>query len=180
MVVQELTRQGMRLDDKVIAELTLNTQIRIAEQHQLVLSDLVLVKFGALSKTTSGKIQRYLNRERYLSEEIAVLHSSKSRQANYVEPSTETEQQLCLICQELLNVERIGVNENFFMLGGNSLLAAKFISRLEQDFQINMPFEELFKAPSLRELSVTIDQKKPSMTLEMFDQMNELLDDLEA
>ena len=180
VVVQELTRQGMRLDSDAIAELALNTQIRIAEQHQLVLSDLVLVKFGALSKTTSGKVQRYLNRDRYLAQELPVLHSSKANQANYVAPETETEKQLCLICEELLGVDRIGVNDNFFMLGGNSLLAAKFITRLEQEFQIKMPFEELFKAPSLRQLSVTVEQKNPLMTAQMFDQMNDLLDDLEA
>lgn len=180
VVVQELTRQGMRLDDDTVAKLTLKTQMSIAEQHQLVLSDLVLVKFGGLSKTTSGKIQRYLNRDRYLAEEVPVLHSSRARQASYVAPVTETEQHLCSICKELLCVESIGVNDNFFMLGGNSLLAAKFITRLEQEFQINMPFEELFKAPSLRELSIIIDQKKPSMTSLMFDQMNDLLDDLEA
>ena len=180
IVVQELTRQGMRLDADAIDKLVLNTQIAIAEQHQLVLSDLVLVKFGALSKTTSGKIQRYLNRDRYLAEELPILHSSKANQANYVEPETETEKQLCSICKDLLGIDRIGVNDNFFMLGGNSLLAAKFITRLEQEFQIKMPFEELFKAPSLRQLSQTIEQKKPTMTAQMFDQMSDLLDDLEA
>ncbi len=180
VIIQELTRQGMRLGSDEVSKLILKAQIRVAEQHQLVLSDLVLVKFGALSKTTSGKIQRYRNRERYLAQEIPILHSSMAQQSVYVAPETITEQELCSICQELLGGQNIGVNDNFFMLGGNSLMAAKFINRLEEHFQINVEFEELFKAPSLRELSYIIDQKKPAMNTQVFDQMSSLLDDLEA
>ncbi|WP_460860589.1 condensation domain-containing protein, partial [Rheinheimera gaetbuli] len=79
-----------------------------------------------------------------------------SLQAEYVAPRTETETLLCRIWQEVLGVERIGIHDNFFALGGHSLLLMQVISRLQKaDIFINA--RQIFASQSLVELALSID-----------------------
>ncbi|NRA12165.1 MAG: methyltransferase, partial [Crocinitomicaceae bacterium] len=62
----------------------------------------------------------------------------------YVAPTTELEKQLCKIWQELLGVVRVGIEDNFFRLGGDSISAIRLISVIRQQLDIDMPLFMLF------------------------------------
>jgi iturin family lipopeptide synthetase A/iturin family lipopeptide synthetase C/tyrocidine synthetase-3 len=71
---------------------------------------------------------------------------------------TETEVKVGMIWRELLHVDRIGRNDNFIALGGNSLLGTQVISRLNKVFHINIPLRNLFEMPTAAELAEFIDE----------------------
>jgi acyl-CoA synthetase (AMP-forming)/AMP-acid ligase II/NADP-dependent 3-hydroxy acid dehydrogenase YdfG/acyl carrier protein len=73
------------------------------------------------------------------------------------EPVSETEIQLCKIWQELLAVQRVGRHDNFFQLGGHSLLSMQLISRLRDTFHIELPLRTLFEASTVAGLAEQID-----------------------
>jgi len=82
---------------------------------------------------------------------------------------TKREQTLAAIWSELLKVESVGINDNFFDLGGHSLLGTQLISRLRRAFQVNLPLATLFEAPTVAELALAIK----IMLLEEIDKMDE-------
>jgi amino acid adenylation domain-containing protein len=67
----------------------------------------------------------------------------------YVAPRTNAEQKVAAIWQELLRTERIGVSDNFFDLGGYSLLVVQLQNRLFQQFQKELSLVELFQHPTV-------------------------------
>ena len=70
---------------------------------------------------------------------------------------TPTEITLCAICAELLNLETVGIHDNFFDAGGHSLLAMSLISRVNQEFNVEIPIAELFQSPTLAQLASIVD-----------------------
>src|SRR5262249_24200124 len=53
------------------------------------------------------------------------------------------------IWEEVLGIERIGIRDNFFDLGGHSLMATQVISRVQEAFQIEIGLRSLFEAPTV-------------------------------
>ncbi len=104
-----------------------------------------LVALSQLPLTNNGKVDR-----RFLSlrEEKAV-----SNNLNYKGPSTEIEQMLAGIWQELLGVGRIGIYDNFFELGGHSLLAMRVISAIRKELDVELAIKDLFQFTTISELS---------------------------
>ncbi|HEV2392048.1 MAG TPA: condensation domain-containing protein [Verrucomicrobiae bacterium] len=80
-----------------------------------------------------------------------------------VEAQTETEQQVGLIWQEVLQIEGLGVRDNFFDLGGDSLLAMQVISRVRDAFGIELPLSRLFDAPTVEGLARRLDSATPDV-----------------
>jgi acyl-coenzyme A synthetase/AMP-(fatty) acid ligase/acyl carrier protein len=76
---------------------------------------------------------------------------------NYVAPENETEIVLAALWQQLLGVERIGVNDNFFALGGHSLMVIKMVSLIKKRFNLLVPVPVIFKFPTIRELAGYIE-----------------------
>jgi len=71
-------------------------------------------------------------------------------------PRTGTEQRVAEILGELLNLEEIGLDDNFFMLGGHSLLGAQLIARLRDAFGVEIALRRLFEAPTVAALSAEL------------------------
>ncbi len=75
-------------------------------------------------------------------------------------PKTETrneiEQTICEIWQKALGIEQIGTDDNFFALGGDSLLATQIVSRLRDTFQVELPLRCLFEMPTVAGLATLI------------------------
>jgi FkbH-like protein len=63
----------------------------------------------------------------------------------YVAPVTETEKQLAVMFEQLLGVERVGTQDNFFSLGGHSLLTMMLINRVRSEFHVEFPIAVLFE-----------------------------------
>ncbi|MDQ1350779.1 MAG: hypothetical protein QG657_1081 [Acidobacteriota bacterium] len=75
----------------------------------------------------------------------------------YVAPETEVEQKLALIWQELLGIDQVGRNDDFFELGGDSLKATLMAAKIKQAFDINISVGEVFNSPRLAELAVQME-----------------------
>ncbi len=101
-----------------------------------------------LPLTSNGKIDR---------KALAALEP-ESLADKYVAPTSSIEQQLVEIWQNALEIERIGVLDNFFDLGGNSLLGLRLVSELQAAFNINFGIHDLFEMSNIRTLAESIEQ----------------------
>ena len=79
----------------------------------------------------------------------------------YVAPRTSIEEILAVIWQEVLGLQQVGVHDNFFYLGGDSLLATQIMSRVGEAFQVELPLQVLFESPTINELAEILQDTKP-------------------
>jgi amino acid adenylation domain-containing protein len=98
-----------------------------------------------LPLTRSGKIDRGA-----LPEPESVRQKPEAR---YLAPRDEIEQKICAVWQELLGVEKISIEENFFDLGGHSLLMVQAHGKLREIFKKDISIVEMFKNPSIKSLA---------------------------
>jgi amino acid adenylation domain-containing protein len=77
-------------------------------------------------------------------------------EGGYKAPRTMLEELLAEIWAEVLNIERVGIHDNFFDLGGHSLLATQVMSRVKEVFHVDAPLRSLFESPTVAELAVQI------------------------
>ena len=75
----------------------------------------------------------------------------------YVEPTTATERTVARIWAETLGIDRVGVDDSFFDLGGHSLLGTQVISRAREAFGIDIPITLLFESRTPRAFAAGID-----------------------
>lgn len=166
VVVQELMPRSARRANEIFnSELGRKLRNIIAERHQLDLYDFVAIKFGGLSRTSSGKIQRFRNRERYIDSRFEAVFSSitqspKAQQSIvFTAPEGNTQKHIATLWAELLNVDKVSSSDNFFELGGHSLLLMQMIGRLNgQGF--NVSAKDIFESSNLEELAHSLDSNR--------------------
>ncbi|WP_437630406.1 non-ribosomal peptide synthase/polyketide synthase [Sorangium sp. So ce854] len=76
---------------------------------------------------------------------------------DHVPPRTPMEQTLAQFWREVLNVERVGVHDDFFLLGGNSLLSMLVVHRIQEALDVDVPLQRLFEAPTLGALAAAVE-----------------------
>ena len=108
------------------------------------------VRLDRLPLTSNGKVDRHAL--------PALAYENMQRAADVIGPRTETEKALAVIWRELLVVENIGINDDFFDLGGQSLVAFKAVSRIRDTFAVDLPLRNLFERPTIAGLAEVIDQ----------------------
>ena len=119
-----------------------------------------IVFVESIPKGPTGKVQRI-----GLAEKLSDLLKPE-----YIPPETETEIIIAGFWQEVLGLDQVGKYDNFFALGGDSLLATQVISRLTREFGFDVPILTIFQHPNLAELAANIVQSQFSSADE-----NELL-----
>ena len=72
--------------------------------------------------------------------------------------SNPTEQRVAAIVAALLGLQKVGVNENFFYLGGNSLFGTQVIARLRDAFDVEVPLLKLFDHPTVADLAAEVER----------------------
>jgi amino acid adenylation domain-containing protein len=83
---------------------------------------------------------------------------------DHVAPVTATQQQLAAVWEQLLGIAPIGLHDDFFRLGGNSLLGVQVLSRLREAFSVEMPLNTLFVHPVLEDLATWLDSQRQANT----------------
>ncbi len=108
----------------------------------------VFIALAELPLTKNGKIDR------------RNLPTPGKRRPNlatpFVEPTSTIQTKLAGIWKDVLALDQVGIDDNFFDLGGHSLTAAQIISRLIQAFQLELPLKSLFQAPTIAEMAAII------------------------
>jgi thioesterase domain-containing protein/acyl carrier protein len=105
------------------------------------------VELEALPLTSNGKIDR-----RALPAPKVGAHAAK----DYVGPRDNVEAQLASLWAKILQVNVVGMTDNFFSLGGDSLLAARLFAQIHNRFGKNLPLSTLFTAPTIEQLAKTL------------------------
>jgi amino acid adenylation domain-containing protein len=80
-------------------------------------------------------------------------------QMAYVPPQSPMEQKLAEIWAEVLEIDQVGINDNFFEIGGHSLKAAFIMMKIESEFGKRLPLVTLFKSPTIAGLSQVIPKQ---------------------
>jgi acyl-coenzyme A synthetase/AMP-(fatty) acid ligase/acyl carrier protein len=130
----------------------------------------VFVQLDSMPLTPNGKIDR-----RGLPE------PEKTRPKlgiSYIPPQSDAEVRLARIWCEVLGVDRVGIHDNFFDLGGHSLAASRVISRVIQTFQLELPVKSLFGAPTVAEMAAVIEQHKFNQASD--ETLSRMLSEIEA
>jgi acyl carrier protein len=106
------------------------------------------VFLGALPLTASGKVNR---------KALPAPERSGSDEVSYVAPRTPTEEIVARIWADVLGVERVGIFDDFFQIGGHSLVAMQVVSRVRQALDIELPVRELFAASTVESIAVILE-----------------------
>ncbi len=117
----------------------------LAERLPNYMIPVAFVSIAKLPLTPNGKIDR----QALIDSQCQDIQSRHE----YVAPRDETEAILCKLWGEILKLDRVGIDDDFFAIGGHSLLAAKLFSRLDEHFGRSLPLGVLFAAPTVRALA---------------------------
>ncbi len=107
------------------------------------------VLMDTLPTTPNGKLDRKAL--------PAPLVARKTRDS--VPPETPAQITLAGIWESLLNVEHVGIHENFFDLGGHSILAVRLMTKIRSSFGIQLPLHHIFRAPTIAGLAALLESK---------------------
>ncbi|MEL6495861.1 MAG: KR domain-containing protein, partial [Cyanobacteria bacterium J06623_7] len=89
-------------------------------------------------------------------------HSRPNLTSEYIAPTGEVEIAIAEIWQQVLGIDRVGINDSFFELGGHSLLAIQTISRIREKFQVELPMNSILAdTPTVANLSAIVIDKLP-------------------
>jgi len=90
--------------------------------------------------------------------------------ADYSPPSSPIESELVRVVAELLQLEHVGVNDNFFLLGGHSLLGTQLVLRARDAFGAELTLRDLFQAQTIAKLAARIQQRLVERLEQMSDE----------
>jgi acyl-coenzyme A synthetase/AMP-(fatty) acid ligase/acyl carrier protein len=102
------------------------------------------VKMESFPLTHNGKIDK---------QALLLPNTSGLLSKEYIAPQTEIEITLAAIWEELLHLDKIGVHDDFFNIGGHSLLAKRMASYIERKLLVSVPMQVLFQSTTIKELS---------------------------
>ncbi len=161
-----IVREEIPGDKRLVAYLTLNQeqtakveQLRRFLQQKLpiYMTPSAFVILEALPMTPNGKIDR-----RSLPEPAQTRQQAEE---TFVAPSDETEIQLARIWEKVLGIEPIGIRDNFFDLGGDSVLSIRLFAQVQKAFKKDLPLAILYQNPTIEQLAIILRQLDFSASL---------------
>jgi aryl carrier-like protein len=108
------------------------------------------VELPALPLTPNGKVDR---------KALPAPSAARSARAAYVAPQSQLEQQIADVWRQVLKVEQVGVNDNFFDMGGHSLLMVQVHARLKEVLGQELPLLKLLEHPTISALARHLRQE---------------------
>ena len=122
----------------------------VAEKLPEAMVPTAFVVVSALPLMPNGKVDR---------DALPAVPQNVLRR-KFVEPQNEREARLVEMWEAVLGRDGFGVNENFFDLGGHSLLVAKLLLKIEQEWRKRLSLADVFRAPTVRELALRLDAQE--------------------
>ena len=110
-----------------------------------------MMQIDAIPITRNGKLDRR-----------ALPEIEMGRSKAYVPPKTAVEETLCIVFQEILGVNQVGIKDHFFELGGHSLRAVRLVNLLEAETGVRIPLKEVFREPTVEGLAELVQAAEGS------------------
>lgn len=159
VVVREDDNEGRRLVAYVVPQesqaLTVSAlRALVKETLPSYMQPSAFVILDSLPLTASGKVDRRAlpppNRSRHQLDSV------------YVAPKNATEKVLAQLWADVLGVAEIGIQDDFLQLGGDSLLGARIVARVNESFSLKGPLKILFETPTVAKLSAYLRAQESS------------------
>lgn len=117
------------------------------------------IEIDQMPLTSSGKVDR---------KALLQYEGFTVSGREYVAPDNQLEERLVVIWEEVLGIDRIGMNDHFFELGGHSLKATELLSRVHQECGVEVPLQVLFETPAVKEMAqyIASAEQKAYMSIE--------------
>ena len=140
-----------RFDMNYICAYIIKEDITISDLKEEIRKELpeymvpsVFVEIDKIPLTTNGKIDR---------KALLQIESTVLRDREYEGVTNETEKRLVELWADILEIEGIGINDNFFDLGGHSLIATTLVFRIHKEFNVEVPVIEIFRKPTIKDVA---------------------------
>ena len=145
---QSLALNSNGVADSSLQQLTTSLRIRLRAQlpEYMVPTDIVILR--QLPQTSNGKVDR----RALPSPELARGENDQA----YAAPRTPLEEVLAGIWAEVLDLDHVGIDDNFFKIGGHSLLAVRTISRVRDRLKVEVPLQTLFRCPTPAQFAASL------------------------
>jgi amino acid adenylation domain-containing protein len=114
------------------------------------------VVLDSLPLTPNGKVDRFAL--------TALDTTNRSIDKTYIAPRNSTELTLAKIWAEVLQIERVGIYDNFFDLGGNSLLTVRLLEQIHKQFERDLPLSTIFLNPTIESFANSLCQETDSLS----------------
>jgi len=156
-----------RLGEEVAAAVVLHGQTAVTARELRAFVALRLADFKvprrvliveAIPKGPTGKVQR-----RRLAEHLGLTappQAEPGEKAEFVAPRTPLEEELTSLWSAVLGRAAVGVHDNFFHLGGDSILATQLLARIGAALQVEVTMTGFFETPTVAGLAVAVTQKQ--------------------
>ena len=102
----------------------------------------------SLSLTPNGKVDQLAL--------PAPDNACSEMEMTYAAPRSDIENRLVKFWAEILSIEQVGIHDNFFDLGGHSLSATRVVSRIFEQYQLEIPLQSMFQSPTIAEMAAQI------------------------
>ena len=162
VVVTEDTSEDKRLVAYIVSENPEITDLRqyLAKHLPDYMIPSQFITLDALPLTPNGKVDRR-----------TLPKPQFKTSSETIAPRTPTEELLLSIWQSILNLTSVGITDNFFTLGGHSLLVIRLVSQIQQVFGVDISLRQIFENPTIVELATLINSSRfvefnyPTLTL---------------
>jgi amino acid adenylation domain-containing protein len=94
--------------------------------------------------------------------DLQALPAEESKPVAADEPSTAVEQGIAALWEEVLGRNHLSLHDDFFLVGGHSLLAIRLIGRLRERFSVDVPVQRLFETPTISGLAEFVSSRMPA------------------
>ncbi|MDT0125669.1 non-ribosomal peptide synthase/polyketide synthase [Paenibacillus sp. RRE4] len=162
VVIDRTDEQGQKyLCGYVAGDVSLQISDLLSQLKEELPVHMIPARFVSLDKlplTPNGKIDRKGLPEP--SGEVEAGHE-------YVAPRTLLETRIALIWQQVLGIARVGVQDDFFDLGGHSLRASSLVSKIRKELQVEVPLRDVFRYTTIEQLAQKIGSLQQQETYEI-------------
>jgi thioester reductase-like protein len=93
--------------------------------------------------------------------------SKKDSKEEVFLPNTDTERKLIVLWKDIIEIDHLGIENDFFDVGGDSLKAIFLISKIKKDFNVELPIQKLFDLRTIKQMANFIDSAKSEIQIEI-------------
>ena len=158
------------LGEDVAVAVVMNKEASVTEQELKEFTAARLANFkipnmvlfvDEIPQGPTGKQQRI-----GLAEKLGLTASAPTAaKPEFTPPHRTVEENLSQIWSKVLEVERIGIHDNFFQLGGDSILAAQVVNRVRETLQVELSFPIFFEQPTVASMAMKITQSQAAKVM---------------